>query len=60
LKQKVGEVKAGRRAAKPDWLKRAEQLLAVDPELVRSLTQYTTDGSRVLAARRAVADALSE
>jgi hypothetical protein len=60
LKQKVADVKAGRRTASAEWLKRAEQLLAVDPELVRSLTQYTTDGSRVLAARRAVAAALTE
>jgi hypothetical protein len=60
LKQKIADVKAGRRAAPADWIKRAEPLLAVDPALVRSLTQYATDGSRVLAARRAVAAALSE
>jgi hypothetical protein len=41
-------------------MKRAEAALAVEPAVVRSLTEYTTDGAAVLAARRAVAELLGK
>jgi hypothetical protein len=60
LKQAVAEVKAGKRRASPGWLARAESALAVDPSLVRTLTEYSTDGARLLAARREIAGLLTE
>jgi len=59
LKTAVADVKAGKRKASPDWLKRAEAALAVDPSLVASLTKYSTRGSDLLAARRAIAQLLT-
>ena len=58
LTQRVAAVKAGKRRASAAWLKRAEAALAVNPALVRTLTDYTTDGSAVLAARRELAELL--
>ena len=58
LKQKFDQVKAGKRKVPEDWLKRAEAAMTVEPSLVKSLTQYTTQGGDVLAARRAIAELL--
>jgi hypothetical protein len=60
LKTAVAEAKAGKRRASADWLKRAEAALAVDASLVASLTKYSTNGSDLLAARRAIAQLLAE
>ena len=60
LGQAVKEATAGRRRASADWLKRAQAALAVSPSLVRTLTEYSTDGARVLAARRAIAGLIVE
>lgn len=60
LKTAVADAKAGKRKASPDWLKRAEAALAVDPTLVATLTKYSTRGSDLLAARRALAQLLAE
>jgi len=59
LKRIVSEVRAGKRRAPADWLKRAETALAVHPSLVRTLTDYSTDGADLLAGRRAIARLLT-
>ena len=50
----------GRLRADARWLNRAEAALAVDSKLVKSLTEYSTDGADVLAARREIAQLLEE
>jgi len=60
LKRAVAEAEAGKRLASPDWLARAKAALAVDPSLVRSLTEFSTDGAKLLAARREIARLLQE
>ncbi len=60
LERALGRARSAGRGVNPDWIRRAEAALAVDPRLVRSLNDYTTDGSRVLAARREVAGLLAE
>ena len=59
LEQAVAEARTGRRPASPDWLRRAEAALAVDPALVSSLTKYSTNGSDLIAARRTIAELLT-
>ena len=54
--QKADQAKAGKLKVSEDWLKRAEAAMTVEPSLVKSLTQYTTQGSDVLAARRGIAE----
>lgn len=58
LEDAVKEVKAGRAATSVDWLGRAEACLRVNPELVSSLTAYSTDGKLLLAERSKIADLL--
>jgi hypothetical protein len=60
LKRAVAEAEAGKRPASPEWLARAKAALAVDPSLVRSLTEFSTDGGKLLAARREIARLLME
>jgi hypothetical protein len=60
LKDQLAKAKRGERSASADWLHRAEDALAVDPALVRSLTEYSTHGEDILAARRAIAALLSQ
>jgi len=59
LKDAVARAKRGEPPRAADWLRRAEQALAVDPALVRSLTEYSTRGDDLLAARRAIAELLT-
>jgi hypothetical protein len=60
LKERLDKVKRGERTASADWLRRAEAALAVNPALVRSLTEYSTRGGDLLTKRRAIAALLSE
>ena len=60
LKQAVAGVRAGKRPASNDWLKRAEAALAVDASVVETSSKYTKDGAAVLAARREIARLLTE
>ncbi len=55
LKDRLGKVKRGERPASADWIRRAEEALAVDSGLVRSLTEYSSRGEDLLAARRKIA-----
>jgi hypothetical protein len=60
LKRAVAEAKAGKRSASAEWLARAESALTVDPLLVSTLTAYSTDGGKLLAARREIAGLLTK
>jgi hypothetical protein len=60
LRTQFDKAKGGARSATPDWLRRAEAALAVDPALVRSLTEYSTRGDDILKARREIAALLLE
>ena len=59
LKDQLAKAKRGQPTASADWIGRAEAALAVEPSLVRSLTEYSTRGDDLLAARRAIAQLLS-
>jgi hypothetical protein len=60
LQQRYDQARAGTTRMSGDWLKRAQAALAVDAALVGSLTRYTTAGSDILAARRVIAQLLTE
>jgi hypothetical protein len=60
LKRAVAEARTGKGKRPAEWLKRAEAALVVDPALVRSLRSYSTDGSKLLSARRAIGQVLAE
>jgi hypothetical protein len=55
LRNELAKARRGQRPASADWLRRAEAALAVDPALVRSLTEYSTRGDDLIAARREIA-----
>jgi hypothetical protein len=59
LQQAVHEAEAGRRRVSRAWLRRARAALEVDVNLVRSLTEYSVDGSDALAVRRELARLLA-
>ena len=60
LQDRLAKAKRGEQPASADWQRCAEAALRVDPALVRSLTEYSTRGDDVLAARRAIAVLLSQ
>ena len=59
LKQAVTQMNIQGAPVDRAWMARAQAALAVPDSVVRTLTDYTTDGARVLAARRAIAQLLS-
>ncbi|NQT52865.1 DUF4091 domain-containing protein [bacterium] len=59
LKQAVTQMNIQGAPIDRAWMARAQAALAVPDSVVRTLTDYTTDGARVLAARRAIAELLA-
>ena len=58
LSEAVGKVRAKRNMMPADWLAEADQLLAPDPQFIRSLTEFTSDYSQLLKRRERIGDLL--
>lgn len=56
----VDAATSGKLRVDADWLNRAEAALAVNAGLVKSLTEYSTDGADILSARSEIAALLEE
>ena len=59
LQQAVRRVNVRARPIDQAWMARATAALAVDPAVVRTLTDYSTHGADILATRRAIAQLLA-
>ena len=60
LKERLEKARNGTQPASLKWQRQAEAALAVDPALVRSLTEYSTRGEDLLKSRRTIARLLSK
>ena len=60
LQQAVRPVNVRARPIDQPWMARATAALAVDPAVVRTLTDYSTHGADLLAVRREIAKLLAE
>lgn len=58
LRKKFAAVKAGEVSAPEEWVRQAEEVLGVSPELFRSLTDYSADSQNILNERSRIASLL--